>query len=308
MDLDEREIILSVCCVTYNHEKFITQCLEGFVSQKTNYCFEILVHDDASTDNTAEIVKKYERNYPNLFKCVYQVENQFLKQNVLTNILFKMAKGKFIALCEGDDFWIDPNKIQKQVDFLLANPSYSSCYHSAKVVNSDGDLISSGRRSNYKSFTDDELISGKGELMTLTVMFRNQIELIEDFEKVKNGDTAIWHMLGYIGHAKFIEDISPAAYRVHEKGSWNGVSEFDRLANGISTYKIILKNLHKTNKDTGFIYQRLADMLNKFMIKQIAERNIKSYFKGVVLLLSEESIKKNLLIKVHFKSIFSRFI
>ena len=106
-------IKVSICCVTYNHENFLRQCLDGFVMQKTNFQFEILVHEDASTDGTEEIVKLYEEKYPNLFRCVYQSENQFLKQNTLVNILFKMAKGKYIALCEGDDYWTDPYKLQK---------------------------------------------------------------------------------------------------------------------------------------------------------------------------------------------------
>jgi glycosyltransferase involved in cell wall biosynthesis len=93
--------IVSVCCITYNHEKFISQALDGFLMQKTDFNFEVIIHDDASTDNTAMILKEYEENYSNLFRCVYQTENQFKKQNTLTKILFPMTKGKYIALCEG---------------------------------------------------------------------------------------------------------------------------------------------------------------------------------------------------------------
>src|SRR5437879_148231 len=110
-------IAVSICCVTYNHERFLAECLEGFVKQQTTFGFEILVHEDASTDNTVGIINDYEARYPHLFRCVIQKENQFYKQNTLINILFPMAKGKYIALCEGDDYWRDPLKLQRQIDF-----------------------------------------------------------------------------------------------------------------------------------------------------------------------------------------------
>ena len=124
--------IVSICCVTYNHEKYIRQCLEGFVMQKTDFPFEILVHDDASIDSTTRIVKEFEINYPHLFRCVYQTENQFLRQNVLTNILLPMARGSYISMCEGDDYWTDSNKLQIQVDFLEKNESFVGCFHNTE--------------------------------------------------------------------------------------------------------------------------------------------------------------------------------
>ena len=135
------ETLVSICCMAYNHEKFIRQCLDGFVMQKTTFAFEILVHEDASTDNTASIVSEYESKFPHLFRCVYQTENQFKKQNTLVNILFKMAKGKYIALCEGDDYWTDPLKLQKQVDFLEANEDYTICFHDVYALYPDGKMV-----------------------------------------------------------------------------------------------------------------------------------------------------------------------
>src|SRR5687767_12631322 len=104
--------LVSICCVTYNHGRFLRDCLEGFVMQETTFPFEILVHEDASTDDTAAILREYELKYPHLFRCVYQTENQFALQNTLINILFPMVRGKYIAMCEGDDYWIHPLKLQ----------------------------------------------------------------------------------------------------------------------------------------------------------------------------------------------------
>ena len=112
------EIAVSVICLTYNQEKYIEKALNGFVKQKTNFKFEVLVHDDASTDKTTEIIKQYEKKYPDIVKPIYQKTNQFSIGNNPTKICFKKSKGKYIALCEGDDYWCDENKLQKQYDFM----------------------------------------------------------------------------------------------------------------------------------------------------------------------------------------------
>ena len=120
--------VVSVICCTYNHEPYIRQCLEGFMMQKTDFPFEVLVHDDASTDNTSSIVKEFEAKFPDIIKPIYQLENQYHKKiDILTTYLFSRAKGRYIALCEGDDYWTDPLKLQKQVDFLEQNPLYIQC-------------------------------------------------------------------------------------------------------------------------------------------------------------------------------------
>jgi len=123
---------VSICCVTYNHEPYIRDCLEGFLMQKTNFAFEILIHDDASTDKTADIIREYEKKYPDLIKPIYQIENQYSKgKKPWTNFLFPKVQGKYIAICEGDDFWVSPDKLQIQFDFMEANPDYSMCFHQA---------------------------------------------------------------------------------------------------------------------------------------------------------------------------------
>lgn len=115
-----KNILVSISCITYNHEPYIRECLDGFIMQKTDFAFEVLIHDDASTDKTADIIREYEAKFPNLIKPIYQTENQFSKKVGSINAKFNYprAKGKYIALCEGDDYWTDPLKLQKQVDFF----------------------------------------------------------------------------------------------------------------------------------------------------------------------------------------------
>lgn len=134
--------LVSICCVTYNHAQFICQCLDGFLMQETNFEYEIIVHDDASTDGTKEILLEYMNKYPAKFKLVLQEENQWSQgvRGIFSRFTFPLAKGKYIALCEGDDYWTDPSKLQKQVDLLKANPNFAGCFHNTEIINVQGEV------------------------------------------------------------------------------------------------------------------------------------------------------------------------
>lgn len=121
---------VSVFCTVYNHEKYLRKCLDGFVMQKTNFEFEVLVNDDKSTDSSAEIIREYCEKYPDIFVPVFQAENQFSKGvQICDEILFPMARGKYIAICEGDDYWCDENKLQLQYDYMESDKDCVMCLH-----------------------------------------------------------------------------------------------------------------------------------------------------------------------------------
>ena len=127
---DNNEIKVSVLCTTYNHEHCLRKCLDSFLAQKTNFKFEVIVHDDASTDNTQDIVREYAEKYPNIIVPIHQKENQDSKDvAILDGIMFPMSKGKYIAICEGDDYWCDELKLQRQFDFMEKNPDFIGCFH-----------------------------------------------------------------------------------------------------------------------------------------------------------------------------------
>lgn len=129
------EPLVSVCCITYNHEKYIADALDSFLMQEASFPFEIIVHDDASTDNTAKIIREYEKKYPDIIKPIYQQENQYSKgKKPLRDFAIPLVRGKYIATCEGDDFWTDVEKLQKQVRFLEDNQDCLMCFHAVKVV------------------------------------------------------------------------------------------------------------------------------------------------------------------------------
>ena len=122
---EDEPVMVSIRCITYNHAPYIRQCLDGFVMQKTNFRFQAVVHDDASTDGTTEIVREYAEKYPDIIIPMYEEENRWSKHDgTLLTCMLPLMTGKYWAECEGDDYWIDPYKLQKQVDFLETHPDY----------------------------------------------------------------------------------------------------------------------------------------------------------------------------------------
>ncbi|MFI3202473.1 MAG: glycosyltransferase family A protein, partial [Eubacteriales bacterium] len=136
------EIMVSIFCLCYNHEKYLVKCLEGFVNQKTQFKFEVLVHDDASTDNSAKIIREFELKYPSIIKPIYQLDNQYSK-GVSIGLKWQMsrAKGRYIAFCDGDDYWCDHNKLQKQFNIMEGNNNCHLCLHRVELIKESGEKL-----------------------------------------------------------------------------------------------------------------------------------------------------------------------
>ena len=132
-------ILVTIQCLVFNHGPFLRKCLDGFVMQKTSFRFEAIVHDDASTDDSASIIREYAEKYPEIIKPIFETENQYSKKDgSLRRIMRNALRGKYIAICEGDDYWTDPGKLQKQADYMEAHPECSLCFHNAIIHWYDG--------------------------------------------------------------------------------------------------------------------------------------------------------------------------
>lgn len=128
-------MMVSICCLAYNHEKYLRKALESFVMQQTDFDYEVIVHDDASTDGTIRIIQEYAQKYPDIIKPIFQKENQHSKGiKISATFVYPAAQGKFIALCEGDDYWTDPLKLQKQVDYMQAHPDCRLCFTNGRYI------------------------------------------------------------------------------------------------------------------------------------------------------------------------------
>lgn len=163
---------LTIMCITYNQVNFIKQAIESFLMQKTNFDFEVLIHDDCSTDGTREIIEEYEKKYPNIIKPIYQKENQWSKGNpsvIFNDFIFPNIDSEYVAFCEGDDYWIDKNKLQKQVDFLDKHEDYNVCFHPVKVIWEDGSEKDS-------VFPNKKLVWGKTKLKMKHLLKHNFIQ------------------------------------------------------------------------------------------------------------------------------------
>jgi glycosyltransferase involved in cell wall biosynthesis len=220
------EPLVSICCLCYNHEPYIRECLEGFMMQKTNFAFEVLIHDDASTDKSAKIIREYEVKYPDIIKPIYQIENQYSKGvGVTRGFQFPRAKGKYIAMCEGDDYWTDPYKLQKQVDFLEANEEYSFCFHDALIFNqktAESICRIGGRKIDEA--VDLKSVIIENNFPTASLVFRNIIDwsnIPEWFRKTAKGDYGLVVLLAEKGIGKYIPDVM-SVYRLHVGGVWSG--------------------------------------------------------------------------------------
>lgn len=220
------KIMVSIICNTYNHKNFIESAIKSFIFQETNFKYEILIHDDASTDGTADIIREYENKYPDLIKPIYQSENQFSqKKGIMRNFQYPRVKGKYIALCEGDDCWISANKLQKQVDFMETNPECTLICHNSKRINYETGKVTIEKpfdREGYVSPVDIIVGNPHKWVATSSLLMKKEIacELPEFYKLSRVGDYALrLHALA-MGKVYYLDDIM-STYNFKIPGSWS---------------------------------------------------------------------------------------
>ncbi len=232
--MDNQDIKVTIRCITYNQKDYIRQCLDGFVMQRTNFRFEAIVHDDASTDGTAEIVREYAEKYPDIVKPIFETENQYSKHDgSLGRIMNANTRGKYVAICEGDDYWTDPLKLQKQADFLDANPQCSLTYHACKNVFSTPCKVNCLTGENVKDFYSDVDFVIHYPFQTATVMYRKDILDSDLYKKAQAIGCVFGDVLLYFSASRFgtIEGVNEkmSVYRRHEGGISQHMYDADKL-------------------------------------------------------------------------------
>ena len=218
-------IMVSICCITYNQASYIRDALEGFVNQKTDFAYEVLIHDDASNDGTADIIREYADRYPDLIFPILQTETQYSKglTNVSGTFNFPRARGKYIAMCEGDDYWTDDRKLQKQVDYLEANPGCSLCFHSAKVE-IQGKALTEHAMRPYKGsrmVSPEEIIDKTSGYPTASLMFYREIvaDLPDFYNNAPIADIPLQLLSANRGWAWYMDE-PMCVYRLGGAASW----------------------------------------------------------------------------------------
>lgn len=239
--------LVSICCITYNHEKFIRAALDGFLIQQTSFPIEIVIHDDASNDNTTSILREYQEKHPHLIKMILQTENQYSKRGFgFMSDLFAQSQGKYIALCEGDDYWTDPLKLQKQVDFLESNPDFAICFHKVKIEEEGqlkDDYITGGNPPTISSIVD---LAKGNYIHTPSCVFRNNTSKIlgANFSDSPLGDYYINMMNAQYGNIFCIDEVM-AIYRVHSSSTFSSQSMTSKIARSLKAIEAISKDLQE---------------------------------------------------------------
>lgn len=260
---------VSVFMITYNHGEFIESAVQSIVSQQSNFKFDLVVGDDFSTDNTREVLIRYARQYPDIIKLILQPRNVGAMANQRS--VLNHCKGEYFAMCEGDDSWIDPLKLQKQVDFLEKHPDFAICFTNTRIdyFNNEAPsyLLNEGIQKDV--FTLDDLI-GEEEIWfmaTASLMFRasSVFPLPEWFHESKSGDIPLAILSARHGKIKYLPDVT-AMYRKHA----GGVSLTDHkndarfLLNRIFMYSNLdretgFKFHHRLRRNIGWYYYKLLD-------------------------------------------------
>ncbi|GAC1562291.1 MAG: hypothetical protein NVS3B13_34710 [Mucilaginibacter sp.] len=245
--MTENDVIVSICCITYNHKPFIGQTIEGFLMQKTNFQFEIVIGDDCSTDGASEIIREYKEKYPDRINLIARDKNVGAHEN-MRNVI-KACTGKYIALCDGDDYWTDPEKLQKQVDFLEQNAEYIMCCHYTRVIDTDYNTLHVEPNPVPLEHTYHDVLTGKQtETKTATVVYHNIPEVNEIFDEPWYFDFfAVDKLLKIFatyktGRKIYVMPQVMSCYRNHIGGIWSMVKTEVRQEMVISDFNLIIKH------------------------------------------------------------------
>ena len=224
---DNSKPLVSIRCLVYNHEPYLRQCLDGFVMQKTDFAFEAIVHDDASTDNSAAIIREYAEKYPDIIKPIYETENQYSKKDGSLSRIMNEAihpDAKYIAFCEGDDYWTDSNKLQTQVDFMNSHPECSLTYHACKNIleEKDKEYYLMGETVN-ESYQKEELL--EYPFQTATILIKKEVLFSDLYKRAvstrcSSGDMVLYLTADALGKIMGINK-QMSVYRRHETGISN---------------------------------------------------------------------------------------
>lgn len=272
--------------ITYGHARFIEQSIKSIIEQKTNFEFVLVIADDCSPDNTADVVHSIITTHPKAYRIRYHRHEKNVGVMVNFTSLMEGCDTRYLALCEGDDFWQDENKLQKQIDFLEANPDYVLSCHDAIDIDTNGELSPTKRlsKNEMRSFTGEELQRG-AYVLTLTMCFRNVIrQFPPEFDHVNNGDLFLTILLGAHGNCYFHSDIHPAAYRVHPGGMWSLKSQVDRwqmIATSFLYFSRYFKRI-SSQELAHFYSHRFISKQEEIFIDQLKSQHSKRAWKGAL--------------------------
>lgn len=275
--------LVSIFCITYNHVNFIRDAIEGFLMQETTFPVEIFVHDDASTDGTADIVREYSEKYHKLFWTLMQTENQYSKNRGVFFNLLQKQRGEFIAICEGDDYWTSSRKIQKQFEQMQKNPTASFCFHNTHIIDNLGNLSGEIRPYNGSFLHSISELFLNNFIHTSSILFRRSkfLGIPESLKNSPMGDWPLCILLAENGPFLYLDEIM-SRYRLHSGSSWSSKTQAERSEQTCRFFELLLEYF-KDNQ------QIMEYVLNGYQIH--CNNSTKEFYS---LILKMESQIKNL--------------
>jgi len=251
--------LVTVFCLAYNHEKYIRTTFEGFVKQKTSFKYKILVHDDASTDSTRDIISEYTEKYPDLFEVILQEENKYQKGiDIEDEYIFPAIDTKYVCVCEGDDYWNDPYKLQRQVDYMEKHPECSLCVHNTEKIfengESTGTVFNRSRRERDYTFKDIADSEPSAYFHLSSFMWRHETmrRKVSAFEMKGIGDYPMALYFATLGSIHYIPKVM-SCYRLNAVGSWSSMMNSDNKKR-INQHRNIINGFRSIDEYTDHRY------------------------------------------------------
>ena len=307
----EFDIGVSIICNTYNHEKYIRKALEGFLMQKTDFAYEVLVHDDASTDSTAEIIGEYEAKYPDIIKPIYETENQYSQHNgMISKLQYGRVQGKYIAICEGDDYWIDPLKLQKQFDAMEKHPELDICAHKSIVVDETGEKTIREIAPKEKTCVipfEEVILEGNWYVYLATASFFYRASINKDIPRFRSYlplDYTVKAHGALRGGLLYLNDCM-SAYRYQAIGSWTTRMAVADVQSKNAFFEKKQRMLDYMDEDTNRKYTKAINerkLRNEFVHLQSANRYKDALASKYAFILNNLSAKERT--KIWIKAYF----
>ena len=313
---------VTVYCLVYNHEAFVSQTLEGFVSQRTSFSFKVIVHDDASTDGSRAIIEEYAERYPHIISPILQEENQYSKGvKIFSDIVAPRIDTKYVAMCEGDDYWCDENKLQMQFDYMENHPECSFCVHNTKMIDAEGHDLKRcfNTRTEDCSYDTNSILAvgGNGLFHTSSFFYRfaDRKNMPEELRLSRIGDYPLSIYLSTLGEVHYIGQVMSVCRR-NTVGSWTKRTMGDYKKRK-AHYEMMISYLERVDRYfNGKYHQGVSEAITKYrydlwistdqMLKILFNKDTRAVFKKQVapsrrFLVVTKGIVKSILRALHLR-------
>ncbi|MDU1905356.1 MAG: glycosyltransferase [Dysgonomonas sp.] len=280
---EKKEILVSVCILVYNHEKFLKQTFDSILMQKTNFAFEIVIGEDCSSDNSRAICIEYKQQHPDLITLLLPDQNQGVVKNCISTL--ENCRGKYIAFCEGDDYWTDPYKLQKQVDFLEANPDYSLVFHQVQTLSMSTNTFGSdffNHSPEIKTYTIKDLAKGNFIHTPSVMLIKSSIDYRDIDLTLPVSDYYLWLSSAEKGKIAYLPDIM-SVYRIWNESVWETKSIVYKAKIWIRLLEVLLKKyggdvdlhaglFHQLNSNYRTIYQNTETLADSEELDKLTKK------------------------------------